>query len=192
MAGEWYDEQPGLRQVFPSILQAAAEGQTTAQVWDTIRNAASTAAASTLSITLGREPSESEIAKAAGTILSGVTVQGVSKARGVAGAMVRAHAQLSSADPNAQITADMIGTPPWSQTVGAAGVQTQYRISVQREITVHGFTAITRTEWATYNLSGPLTTMADALAQANSLFQAADYNKSVDINQILDASITTI
>lgn len=191
-SGDWYDANSGIRQVFPSILQAAAEGQQTAQVWQSIREAASTAAQSTLGITLGRLPTESEVADASAAILSGVTVQAVSQARGIAGQMVSAHARLVGSDPNSQITADMIGTPPWSVTANAAGVQPQYRMSVKREIVVHGFTEITREEWATYNLSGPITTVADALAQANSLFAAADYNKSVNINQILDTTIITV
>ena len=192
MAGQWYQDAPGLRQVFPSIVAAAAEGQTTAQVWQTLRTAADSAASASLSISLGREPTTEEVATASGQILRGVGVQQVNQARAAAGQMVQAHSRLTSSDPNALITAEMIGIPPWSVTADAAGVQTQYRISVKREITVHGFTEITREEWGSYNLSGPITTVADALNQANSLFGNADYNRNVDINQMLDYSIEAV
>jgi hypothetical protein len=189
---DWYTDAPGLRAVFPSIVQAASEGQTTAQVWQTIRSSADEASAAQLSIQLGRAPTAEEVAESSSFLLRGVGIQQVNGARAAAGQMVAAHAALSGADPDAQITADMVGVPPWSITSNAAGVQTQYRIHVQREIVVHGFTAITRQEWASYNLSGPITSIADALDQANSLFGAADYNRNVDINQILDYSIETV
>lgn len=190
--GDWYETTPGLRTVFPSIVGAASEGQTTAQVWQTIRDSADLASAAQLSIQLGREPTGQEIADSSAFLLRGINIQSVNQARAAAGQMVSAHAQLSGADPNAQITAGMVGVPPWSITANAAGVQRQFRINVQRDITVHGFTAITRQEWASYNLSGPITSIADALDQANTLFGNADYNRNVDINQILDYSIETV
>jgi hypothetical protein len=191
-SGDWYTDAPGLRTVFPSIVAAAAAGQTTAQVWQTIRDSADLASSATLSITLGREPTGAEIADASAYLLQGVGIQQVNGARAVAGQMVSAHAALTAADPDSLISANMVGVPPWSITANAAGVQRQYRISVQRDITVHGFTAITRQEWASYNLSGPITSVADALNQANTLFGNADYNRNVDINQILDYSIETV
>lgn len=189
---DWYIDAPGLRTVFPSIVAAASQGQTTAQVWQTIRNSADEASAATLSIALGRQPTGEEIADASASLLSGVGILQVNAARAAAGQLVSAHAALTSADPSAQISADMVGIPPWSITANAGGVRTQYSIHVQREIVVHGFTDITRQEWATYNLSGPITSVADALNQANSLFGNADYNRNVDINQILDYSIEAV
>lgn len=193
MAGsDWWLDAPGLRGIFPSIVQAASEGQTTSQVWQTIRDNADAVSAQTLSITLGRDPTGDEIADASKLFLKGVGIQQVNQARQYAGQIVEAHGALSNADPNEQITADMIAIPPWSITANNSAVQTQYRISVQRSITVRGFTRIEREEWASYNLSGPITSVADALNQANSLFASADYNRSVDINQILDYSIEAI
>lgn len=190
--GDWWTDAPGLRGIFPSILQAASEHQTTAQVWQTIRDSADTASAATLSITLGREPTGLEIADASALMLKGVNIQTVNHARAVAGEMVAAHSNLTVAGMYDQIDASMIATPPWSQTANAAGISTQYRIHVQRDITVRGFTAINRQEWASYNLTGPITSVADALAQANALFRAARYNSNVDINGILDYTIEAI
>jgi len=190
--GDWWTDAPGLRGIFPSILQAASEHQTTAQVWQTIRDSADTASAATLSITLGREPTGLEIADASALMLKGVNIQTVNHARAVAGEMVAAHSNLTVAGMYDQIDASMIATPPWSQTANAAGISTQYRIHVQRDITVRGFTAINRQEWASYNLTGPITSVADALAQANALFRAARYNSNVDINDILDYTIEAI
>jgi len=192
MAGQWYENSPGLRQVFPALVEAAAQNQTTAQVWQTLRDAASNAASGSLSIQLGRQPTDQEVADTAAGILRGVTVQDVSRARGAAGQMASAHAALISHDPTAQITGDMIAVPPWSKTADAAGVRTQYRIRVNRSITVRGFTQITKEEWAAYNLSGPITTVADALAQANAMFVGADYNRATSINDILDYTIETV
>ena len=173
-------------------MQASAEGQTTAQVWQTIRDATDIASASQLSIILGREATGAEIADASALMLKGLNIQAVNQARATAGQMVSAHAALSSADPNEQISGEMIGVPPWSVTSNTAGVQTQYRIHVKREIVFKGFTRVTRQEWASYNLSGPITSVADAIAQANRLFAAADYNTRTEISQILDYSIEAV
>lgn len=190
--GAWWSDKPGLRQLFPAIVSAAADGASTAQVWDAIRGAAGNMASQVLSTTLGREPTEQEVLQSAKGLLDGISATDVSAARGAAGQMVSAHANLVGGDPDAQIDSSQIARAPWSQTTNVAGVNEQYRIRVQRSITVKGFTEINTTEWGTYDLSGPLTSVNDALTQANGLWSGRDYNKRASINQVLDYVIEAV
>lgn len=190
--GSWWESSPGLRQVFPAIVNAASQGASTAEVWSAIRDSAATIAGSTLGVTLGRTATDAEISAKVADILQGVSATQVSQARGAAGGIVQAHNNLLARGTEMQIMSDSIARPPWSQTADVAGIQEQYRIRIQREITFHGFTDVSRVEWATYELAGSLTSMADAIATANTLFGQADYNRNVSINGILDYSIEAI
>lgn len=190
--GDWWQNSPNLRSLFPSIVSAASSGASTAEVWGAIRDAAGGIAAQVLGTTLGREPTEQEVLDQVGKLLGGISATDVSQARGAAGAMVSAHSNLINGDPNAQIESSQIARAPWSTTTNVAGVSEQYRIRVQRSITVKGFTSIDRVEWSTYNLSGPLTSIADAVSQANNLFNGSAYNKTASINQVLDYVIEAV
>lgn len=190
--GSWWENSPNLRSLFPAIVSAASQGASTADVWGAVRNAAGNIASQVLGTTLGREPTDEEVSNTAATLLRGITATDVSQARGAAGQMVTAHNNLANADPNAQIEASMIARAPWSVTSNVAGVSEQYRIRVQRSITVKGFTEIQRDEWSTYNLSGPLTNPADALSSANAAWNGKDYNKTARIDGILDYVIEAI
>lgn len=190
--GSWWQDSPNLRSLFPSIVSAASQGASTSEVWDAIRGAAGSIASQVLSTTLGRNPTEQEVLESAKGLLSGISATDVSAARGAAGQMVRAHNALLAASDDAQITSEQIGRAPWSTTTNVAGVNEQYRIRVQRSITVKGFTEIQTTEWGTYDLSGPLTSIADAVSQANNLWSGRDYNKRASINQVLDYVIEAV
>lgn len=192
-AGDWWESSPGLKQLFGSIVASAEQGATTAQVWDDLRTNAADLAQSTLSLTLGREPTESEVATGAANLLRGVDAIKVGYARQFAGQMVSAHGELTAHDPDQQIEYGMIARPPWAITVNAYGVREQYRIRVNREITFHGVAGdVVRQEWASYSLTGPLTTINDALSQADSMFTGADYNRRTSINQTLDYTIEAV
>jgi CTP:molybdopterin cytidylyltransferase MocA len=191
-AGDWWTDAPGLRQVFGSIVAAAAENQTTAQVWQTIRDAADTSNAADLSIILGREPTGQELADASAITLRGATIFTVNQARAAAGSYVQAHNALQAADTSEQVTFKMVADMPWSITSNVPGVQQQYRIRVQRDITVRGFTDINRTEWSSYNIDGPITSISDALEKANAMFGNVDYNKNVTINNVTDYSLEVV
>lgn len=193
MAGQsWWEQSGGLRTVFGSIVQAASQGASTAQIWDAIRTSAANVATGILRTQLGEEPTPGQVASSAATLLKGVGATQVSQARGAAGQLVNAHSNLRNLEQDAQITANEVGLPPWAQTVNARGVQTQYRIRVLRNLTFKGFKEINLQEWGTYLLSGPLTTVADALAQANALFTGSAYNKSTTINDTLDYFIEAV
>lgn len=187
MAGAtWWESSPNLRSLFPAILSATQARASTAEVWQAIRESATSAATHVLGVVLGRAPTDQEILAGASKYLQGIDAAAVSSARGVAGAMVRAHDNLVARDPATQVLADAIARPPWAITVNQQGIREQYRIRVKRALTFHGFTDVTMEEWATYDLTGPITSVADALATADTLFQQADYNRRTDINQILD------
>ena len=91
-----------------------------------------------------------------------------------------------------QILGRNVFTPPWSTTAGNPAVPDRYRIRVLRDITVQGFTAINRQEWATYELAGQLGTAGAAIDYANQLFTQADYNSRATINAVLDYSIEQV
>lgn len=192
-AGDWWEKSPGLRQVFGAIQTAVSEGATTAEVWETVRGAANDIASGTLGLTLGRDPTSEEIAQGANGILRGMNAIDMNYARSAAAQLVNAHRNLLNSDAEAQITNDQIGQPPWSTTANSSAVRTQYRIRVQRDITFHGINGdVTRQEWATYNITGAIGSINDALDQANSLYTNSDYNRRTSINGVLDYTIEAI
>lgn len=190
--GSWWEDRPGLRQVFGAVYQAAQESLGVTGAWNYAKDTANDIASQVLSVTLGREPTEDEIAERATGILRGVSIFNMNDAYGAAKGLVVAHDALAAIGPSEQITSEMIGRPPWATTTNVAGVQEQYRIRVQRQVSVTGATYPGRPEWATYNLSGPLSSIQDALNQANQLFEGADYNRNTRVDQILDYQIEAI
>jgi hypothetical protein len=161
-------------------------------MWRGLREGAYSWAEGVLSVTSSTPPTPEEIQARADEFIGHVTIQDMNRYSQLAGEYLRARQNLQQLGEGGQITGDAIFSPPWSKTVGNPAVPTRYRLRVQREIEVRGFTRITRTEWATYEFSGPITSIADLLNQANTLFAQADYNARASINQILDYSIETV
>ena len=191
-AGDWWQDHPGLRSVFGAIVQAASEHVSTADVWDAVYTAAESSAFSTLSTTLGREPSADELQNAVGLTIAGVGAVQVSQARAAAGQMVAAYNNLHNLESTSDIETTAIARPPWSITTNVAGVAEQYRIRVLRTVYPFSTQTFTRQEWSTYNLSGPITNVADALNQANTLWGQNPYNRRASIVSVDDYAIESV
>jgi len=190
--GSWWDASSNLRGLFPAILSAASQGASTAGVWQAIRDAADNTAESVLNVTLGRTPTDDEVTSYASNILSGIDAASVSQARGAAGQMVTAHENLINTPIDDQIDASAIARPPWAITTNNPVVQEQYRIRINWNVETTRIGTHVTNEWATYNLSGPITSVADALGQAQSIFAGADYNRASQVTEILDYTIEAV
>lgn len=161
-------------------------------MWGALHDAARSWAEGVLRVTQAATPTAEQIDAAARGLIGRVTIQDMNRYSALAGEYLRARQNLQQLGETSQIEGTAIFQPPWSTTTGNPAVPTRYRIRVLRSITVRGFTQIQREEWATYEISSPLTTVADALNQANQLFAQADYNSRASINQVLDYSIETV
>ena len=194
MASNWpNDPDSVLRGLFGSLVSAAESGgRGAANMWSALHDAANSWASGVLSITSPTPPSAEEIQAKASQLIGNVTVQDMNRYSKTVGEFLRAKQNLQSLDPTSQIGGESIFNPPWATTTGNPAVPTRYRIRVLRSITVRGFTQIQRQEWATYEITSPITSVADALAQANTLFGQADYNARASINEILDYTIEAV
>lgn len=194
MPSDWgNDPDSTLRGLFGSLVSGASSGpQEVASAWSALQDAAGSWAASVLNVTEGGPVSAQMVAAKADELLAGVSVQDLNRYMATANESVAAKNALQSLDPNAQIPGNAIFVPPWATTAGNPAVPDRYRIRVLRDITVRGFTLINRQEWATYEITSPLTSVADALAQANTLFSQASYNSRASINAVLDYQIEQV
>lgn len=194
MASDWPNNPDNvLRGLFGSLVSGAEQGgRGASNMWNSLKTAASDWATSVLNITQPTGYTQADVQAKVGQLIGHVTIQDMNRYAHTVGEFLRAKSNLQSLGMDYQITGNAIFTPPWSRTAGNPAVPTRYRIRVLREIEVRGFTRITREEWGTYELTGPLTTVADALNQANTLFAQADYNSRASINQILDYTIEAV
>lgn len=181
-----------LRGLFGALVASAEAGESTAQVWSGLRAGAADWAANTLAITLGRPPDATEVAAAAKTLLAGVSAADVSRWRGIAGQYVAAKGNLTSRMLGSQIFGDAIFRPPWSVTDSNPAVTERYRIRVNWLLQYKGFETVELSEWNTYDLTGPLTSVQDALDQARAAFEQASYNTRTSIKDVLDYSIEVV
>jgi len=163
-----------------------------ANMWDAIRSGAEQWAASVLSVTSGTAPTQAAIDAATQQLIGNVTISDVNRYTQLAGDYLRAKENLQTQGLYDQIMGTSVFTPPWAQTAGNPAVPDRYRIRVLRDITVRGFTTINRQEWASYELEGPLTSVIQALAQADARFTSADYNVRASINNVLEYSIEQV
>ncbi len=111
--GDRPDAEATMRALFGTMVRAAQEGATTAQVWERLRQAAGAYLEPGLRIKLGRDPTMAESAAAVREFLHGVDAGTVSTFRSIAGQQVRAHKALRSRPTDQQITAECIFVPPW-------------------------------------------------------------------------------
>lgn len=182
-----------LRGLFGGLVTGAeGGGRGAANMWSSLKTAANDWAKGVLSVTSAVPPTDEQITATAHQLIGHVTIQDMNRYAQTVGEFLRAKQNLQELGTDYQITGDAIFSPPWSKTADNPAIPTRYRIRVLRSITVRGFTHIQRNEWATYELSGPLTNVADALQQANTLFSQADYNSRASINEILDYQIETV
>ncbi len=125
MAGP-YSGNPRALQFFGSILGAAFDGATTAEVWQAMRNAATQTAAAILGVPAGEGGNNPEVQAQAQELLSGVTIQDVNQMRASAGQIVSATNALAAANPEQAIDASMIGQAPNSVTGPGSGFEQSY------------------------------------------------------------------
>ena len=171
--GPWSDSQnPLLSGLFGTFQEGAAAGADTASIWSSLRQAA----ANWWYATNGLPPSASlSVMESTGaSILSeqGVTIFNVNTYRQVAGSWAQAKANLLALNPADQITGEAIFTPPWSRTADAL-VPDRYRIRVQWTWSPEG--QAPTSQWASYELTGPISSLNNALGQATQLAQRSLY-----------------
>lgn len=187
---EWWSESPRLRQLFGSVLGSADQGLSTSQVWDTLRTAANNAAAQSLKVSLGRTPTQPEIDIEVGKIFKGVNAATVSRMRGAAGQYVRAKRNLQSLSRDQQITADSVGTFPWSRTASIPGIPTRYEVKTKFMIEDKNNPGLFSYRWSTYIYDGALTNMNDILNYTQSLYESEEYLEGFSVVQAVDYAIT--
>ena len=194
MASEWPNNPDGvLRGLFGNLVAGAESGgRGAANMWSSLRTAATNWATGVLSVTSAYPPTPDEVAAKVHQLIGHVTIQDMNRYAATVGEYLRAKNNLRQLGDTNQITGNEIFVPPWSTTAANPAIPTRYRIRVLRSITVRGFTHTQRNEWATYEITSPLTNVADALQQANTLFSQADYNSRASINEILDYSIEVV
>ena len=171
--GPWSDYQnPLLSGLFGTFQESAQAGADTASVWTALRQAAGSWYYQSLGLTPPSVAAELEAQGASVLSAQGVSANSVSVYRGVAGNWAQAKANLAGLNPTDQIPGEAIFVPPWSKTANAA-VPDRYRIRIQWQWSPEGETPTS--QWASYELNGPLVNMANAVFQASQLAQGSQY-----------------
>lgn len=114
-----------------SISRAAAEGVTTQAMWGYIRDEAAR---------LGLDS-------------PGVSVQGVSRLRGIASGIERTSDALNRAADNRRLISEFVSTPPWARTPGERKANRIFNVRFQHTVLRNGEMV---TEWRTTKFSGRL------------------------------------
>jgi hypothetical protein len=193
VASDWNNDPDSvLRGAWGALVAAAADGRSASNMWNALKDAAYSQAASILNVTSAEPPSEEDIQAAASNLIGHVTIQDMNRYSSLAGQYLSSKANLEQLGRDNQITGTAVFNAPWSTTASNPAIPTRYRLRVLRDITFSGFSQVQRQEWATYELGGVLTTAGDALTTADALFNQADYNSRASINAILDYSIETV
>jgi hypothetical protein len=159
-------ENPLLSGLFGVLQTAATQRLSTEDVWSSLRQAAGSWAFQAAGG--GPTPSIADLEALGTRILSeqGVGIQQVNSYRALAGTWRQAAANAQNLPADQQILAQDIFVPPWAKTT-AAGVPSEYRVRVQWQVQPTVGEAFTT--WGTYQLTSPLTTIADVLTQAQGL-----------------------
>lgn len=168
------DAESRLRGLYGSFLSSASQSATTSEVWSGLRESAAQSVYGPLSTVLGRDPTSIEVDIAAKEWMRGITIQDVSRYRGIAGRQLSSQRQLSRLGLDEQITQESIFNPPWSSNGSIVGRQTAYRIrwQTQRE-TESGI----ETKWMSTTLSGQLTTINDVVGQREAFMTENRYHE---------------
>ena len=189
MAGWGEDPNATLRGLWGTLVNSAAQGQTTAEVWQSLKDAASSWAQNTLGLTLGRTPTADEISAGAQRLLGGVTIRHVNTWRSEAGRWVKAQNVLQGTPTNVQIGGDAVFRRNQALWGGNRSVIPTYRIRVKYSFTV-GKTA--GEEWSTYHLGGPLTSIDDIQQEVRNQFAGKSYNRNTTMGDWLNFAIEEI
>lgn len=163
---------PLLSGLFGVLQSAAAARLSTADVWQSLRVAAGTWQYQAQGG--GETPSLSELEQAGRQILSenGVGLQQVNEYRASAGQWRAAKERLQAANNGTQVQGNQIFVPPWATTAGPEQ-QSRFRLRVNWEITPTAGDVFNK--WSSYELTAPVTTIADALDQANGMMSGDKY-----------------
>lgn len=156
-------DSPLLRGLFGVFQSGAAVGASTSEVWQDLRTAAGSWQFQAQGIAQPFDPAA--VTEAGRQILSaqGINAATVSTFRGVAGSWLSAANSLQRLEQNQQITARDVFTPPWSITAGE-NTPSRYRVRTQWQI--EPAVGDVFTKWKADEVTGPLTTLADVLGQA--------------------------
>jgi hypothetical protein len=166
---------------YGSVLGAAWQGATTAEVWDSMRTAATATAAFLNGVSTATALGNPLVMAQAVALLSGITIQDVNQMRAIAGQNIAAARALAGAAPEMAIDSSMIGIPPAMGTGPGTGIDQKYSLRVN-------YTGIDEmgnevTDWYTiYDVSAD-TTVGDLRATA-----VADANARVSSNSFYDLS----
>ena len=166
---------------YGSVLGAAWQGATTAEVWDSMRTAATATAAFLNGVSTATALGNPLVMAQAVALLSGITIQDVNQMRAIAGQNIAAARALARAAPEMAIDSSMIGIPPAMGTGPGTGIDQKYSLRVN-------YTGIDEmgnevTDWYTiYDVSSD-TTVGDLRATA-----VADANARVSSNSFYDLS----
>lgn len=146
------------------MLQSGAAAHAgTADIWSSLRTAAGTWQAQAQGLPQPYDPAALEQAGREILRAQGIDAAAVSSFRGVAGQWLGSKEALAKLEPGSQITGSEIFTPPWSRTASPL-TPSRYRLRTQWQVTTSSGDVFTK--WKADELSGPVTTIAGALAQA--------------------------
>lgn len=152
-----------LRGLFGAFQTGAQARAPTEDIWSNLRQ---DAGAWLFSVQGRPQPWDpAELTEAGTRILSsqGVNAADVSRFRGIAGSWLGAKQALHALGENDQITDNAIFTSPWARTA-TGNVPSRYRVSTQWQF--QNAAGDIETGWRSDELTGPLTTLSDALSQA--------------------------
>ena len=176
---------PLLSGLFGIFQEAAAARADTASVWSSLRESAATWWYGTNGLPL---PTSEAVLQSTGASLlheQGVTIFNVNEYRSTAGAWAQAKANLAALNPADQITGEAIFTPPWA-TTAVSGVPDRYAIRVNWSWT--DSTGEETTKWRRYELTGPLSSVNNALSQAIRLQHEGDSDQVLNQMAIPEAT----
>lgn len=156
-------QSPLLRGLFGVLQQAASNRVGTAQVWSDLRTAAGTWQAQAQGLPQPYDPAQLQEAGRLILQRQGINAAAVSTFRGIAGDWRGSQERLRQLGPSEQITSGEIFTPPWSKTASDL-TPSRYRVRTQWQFTDSAGNV--QTAWRSDEVTGPLTTVPDALSDA--------------------------
>jgi hypothetical protein len=192
MGSDWPNNNDAvMRGLFGSLQAGAANGRDAANMWQSLREGAYALAQDYLQKTGIVDPTEEQIQARGQELIGHVTIMDMNRYVKEVGNWMSAKSSLANLESNQQITGASIWTPSWNKTADNPAIPTRYKLRVLRDITYRGIN-VNEQRWSTYEITSPLTTIEDALGQADSLFGQARYFRSATINSILDYEIVAI
>lgn len=156
-------DSPLLRGLFGVLQTGAQEHQSTADIWTSLRTAAGSWQFQAQGVAQPYDPAAVEAAGREILRAQGIDAAAVSTFRGVAGQWLGAKTSLANRDPAAQIVASDIFVAPWSTTAMSAA-PSRYRIRTQWQVEPAAGDVFTK--WKADEITGPITSLDDVLAQA--------------------------